>query len=189
MKTSSKYVIVFDLETGGLPNKDKRAFYEIPAVEIALVVVDMEALSIVEEKSLMFERDYKEGLTYSAEAEAVHGITAEIQKEHGINLKEIYKELLALFKKYKNPRQLCTLCGHNAVGYDLPFVKNFFEYMKDDLDKYVKFCLDTMQIAHMSVLEQENYQLHTCCQINGIGWEYWSFCWALSASAFILPCR
>ncbi len=46
MKTSSKYIIFFDFETGGLPNKNARAFYEVPLVETAMVVVDMEKLEI-----------------------------------------------------------------------------------------------------------------------------------------------
>lgn len=168
MKTSAKYIIVSDFETSGLCNKEKPAFDTIAAVEMAIVVIDLEKLSIVEEKSLMFERDYKEGLIYTEEAQAVHGITAEMQKENGLPLKTIYKELCSLFKKYKNPRQLCTIAGHNYVGYDFAFLKNFFKYMGDDIDNYVKFVLDTMLFAHMSALEQENYQLGTCCQLNGI---------------------
>lgn len=168
MKTSAKYAIAFDFETGDLISATKKAFYDAAAVEIALVVIDLEQLSIVEEKSFIFKDEYKEGLSYSEQAELVHGITKEIRKSKGVELKEIYKYLVGLFKKYKNPRQLCHLLGHNIISFDVPFLRNFFEYMGDDLDKYVKFYTDTMLLAHLSVLEQENYQLHTCCQINGI---------------------
>lgn len=168
MKTQCRYVIVVDTETSDLISKEKPAFDVVALMEVALVVVDLESLSIIEEKSFIFERDYKEGLIYSSQAEAVHGITAKIQEEKGISLKIIYKEICSLFKKYKNPRQLCHLAGHNIISFDVPFLRNFFEYMGDDLDKYVKFYTDTMLLAHMSALEQENYQLHTCCQINGI---------------------
>lgn len=167
MKTSAKYVIMFDFESGGLPNKDLRAFYDIAAVEIALVVIDLESLSTIEEKSFIFKDNYKDGLIYSKEAEVVHGITKETREKNGIELKIIYKEICNLFKKYKNPRQMCHMGGHN-ISFDIPFLRNFFEYMGDNLDKYVKFYTDTMLLAHMSALEQENYQLHTCCQINGI---------------------
>lgn len=40
--------------------------------------------------------------------------------------------------------------------------------MGDDLSKYVKFSLDTMQLAHMAYGEVENYQLHTICDKEGI---------------------
>ena len=61
MKTSSKYVIIFDLETGGLCSKDKLAFYDVPIVESAMVVVDMEKLEISHseiEALLKFEDEY-----------------------------------------------------------------------------------------------------------------------------------
>lgn len=168
MKTSAKYGIVFDLETGDLISEKKRAFYDAAAIEIALVVVDFEKLSIVEEKSFIFKDEYKEDLSYSAQAEAVHGITKEIRIQNGVELKTIYKEICNLFKKYKNPRQMCHLIGHNIISFDVPFLRNFFEYMGDNLDNYVKYYTDTMLFAHMSALEQENYQLGTCCQLNGI---------------------
>lgn len=168
MKTSSKYVICFDIESGGLMSKDKPAFDAIALIEIALVVVNMETLSIAEKRSYIFERNYKDGLIYTKEAEEVHGITETIQQQKGIPLKEIYKEMKSLFSKYKNPRQLCTLVGHNIVGFDVPFIVNFFKYMGDDLNNYVKFYIDTMQVMHMISLEQQDYKLHTCCAIFNI---------------------
>lgn len=169
MKTSSKFLICFDLETGGLPSKDKRAFLDIPLVETAMVVIDMEKLSIIEECSMIFQPDYKEDLLpVDPQALATHGITRETQEAKGVSLKEIYKKWLELFKKYKNPRQMITLCGHNIVSFDVPFLKNFFEFMGDDLDNHVRFYLDTMQLAHMSALEQTDFKLSTCCSNLGI---------------------
>ena len=158
---------MFDFESGGIPSKDKRAFYEIASVELAIVVIDVRTLEIVEEKNWIFEDEYKEDLIYAKEAEDVHGITKKIRQENGVPLKTIYKELKSIFSKYKNPRQLCCMSGHN-ISFDIPFLRNFFEYVGDDIDNYVKYWLDTMLLAHMSSLEQINYQLGTCCQINGI---------------------
>lgn len=168
MKSSSKYLICYDIESGGLPSAEKPAFDIIALIEIAFVVIDMKKLEICEEVSMILPHDYKEGLVYSAEAEAVHGITESIQNEKAISLKEAYKKCLDIFKRYKNPRQLCTLCGHNIVGFDNAFLENFFKFMGDDLSKYVKFSLDTMQLAHMAYGESENYQLHTICDKEGI---------------------
>lgn len=169
MKTSSKFLICFDFETGGLPSKDKRAFYDIPLVETAMVVINMETLSIEEECSMIFQPDYKENLLpVDSQALETHGITRETQEAKGVSLKEIYKKWLDLFKKYKNPRQMITLCGHNIVSFDVPFLRNFFEYMGDDLDNHVRFYLDTMQLAHMAALEQTDYKLNTCCNNAGI---------------------
>lgn len=168
MKSSFKYAIVYDFETGGLPSKEKLPFYNIPLVEVAAVVVDMTTLTVCEEVSMIFPYGYKEDLEYQPQATEVHGITKEIQEAKSIPLKEIHKTLVKMFSKYKNPRQGCTLVGHNIVGFDNPFFRNFFESMDDDIDKYVKFYWDTMNIAHAAALEQENYQLGTCCHIEGI---------------------
>lgn len=168
MKSASKYIICHDIESGGIPSAEKPAFDAIALIELAFVVIDMEKLEVCDELSMIFPRDYKEGLIYSSEAEAIHGITETIQKEKAIPLKDIFKKCQALFKKYKNPRQMCTLCGHNIVGFDNAFLENFFKFMGDDLKKYVKFSIDTMQMAHMSYPELENYQLHTVCEKEGI---------------------
>lgn len=158
---------MFDFETGGIPSKDKKAFYDIASVELAIVVINTINLSIIEEKSWIFEDNYKEDLIYTKEAEDVHGITQKIRQENGTPLKIIYKELKTIFAKYKNPRQLCCMSGHN-ISFDIPFLRNFFEYMKDNVDNYVKYWLDTLLLAHISNIEQINYQLGTCCQLNNI---------------------
>ena len=168
MKTSCNYILVYDFETGNLCNSKCIAFENAPCVEIAMVCIDMKTLEIVDELDRIFPYNYKEDLIYSEQATAVHGITEQMQEELATPLKDIYKELKTWFTKYKNPRQLCTLAGHNIVGFDNPFMKNFFAYMKDDIDNYVKYYIDTMQIAHMAALEQMNYQLGTCCQLAGI---------------------
>lgn len=169
MKTSSNFVIVYDFETGGLPTKEKQPFLDIPLVEMAMSCIDMRTLEIVDRVEMIFPYNYKEDLAgYSEEATAVHGITEEVQEENSIPLKDIYKTCKQWFTKYKNPRQMCTLVGHNIVGFDNPFLRNFFAYMGDDIDKYVKFYVDTMQWAHLSALEQMDYKLGTCCQMAGI---------------------
>lgn len=168
MKTSCNYVIVYDFETGGLPNSNSRAFYDVPCVEIAMSCIDLKSLEIINQKDMIFPYDYKEGLTYSEQATEVHGITKEVQEANFTPLKDIYKTCKEWFTKYKNPRQMCTLVGHNIVAYDNPFLKNFFEFMGDDIDKYVRFYIDTMNLAHISALEQIDYKLGTCCQLAGV---------------------
>ena len=169
MKTSSNFVIVYDFETGGLPSKEKQAFLDVPLVEMAMSCIDMKKLEIIDRVEMIFPYNYKEGLAgYSEEATAVHGITREVQEENAVPLKEIYSTCKKWFVKYKNPRQMCTLAGHNIVGFDNPFLRNFFSYMKDDIDNYVKYYIDTMQFAHMASLEQMDYKLGTCCQAAGI---------------------
>ena len=49
MKTSVKYVIISDTETGGLPSKDRRAVFDVALLEVSCCVIDMELLEIIEE--------------------------------------------------------------------------------------------------------------------------------------------
>ena len=168
MKTSAKYIIVADWETGGLPNSKQRAFFDVPAVEWAMSCVDLQILEIIDQYSAILPYNYKEDLVgYSEEATVVHGITREMQEANSVPLKEIYKTMKTWFTKYKNPRQMCTI-GHNFVSFDKPFLENFFSYMQDDINNYVRFWLDTMNLAHLSALEQVDYKLGTCCQLAGV---------------------
>lgn len=167
MKTASKYIIVVDTETGSIPSKENKAFYDVALIEATFCLIDMESLEIVEELDIMFPDNYKEGLIYAQQAEDVHGITKSIRVAKGIPLKDCYKKVLDLFKKAKNPRQGVTLVAHNH-NFDRPFIENFFEYMGGDLSEHVKYWLDTMQFAHMSALEQSDYKLGTCCAIHDI---------------------
>lgn len=167
MKTASKFVIVFDTETGSLPSKENRAFYEVALIEATFCVVDMEKLEICEELDVMLPDEYKEGLIYSPQAEEVHGITKAIRQANGKPLKDCYKSILELYKKYKNPRQGITMVAHNH-NFDKPFLENFFEFMGGNLEEYVKYWLDTMQFSHMAALEQSDYKLTTCCSEYGI---------------------
>lgn len=168
MKSSCNYVIVYDFETGNLCTKDIIAFENSPCVEIAMSCIDLRKLEIIDRVDMIFPHGYKEGLIYSQQALEVHGITKEIQDENSVPLKEIFKTCRDWFTKYKNPRQMCTLAGHNIVSFDNAFLKNFFKFMGDDIDRYVKFYLDTMHIAHLSALEQMDYKLGTCCQLAGV---------------------
>lgn len=141
----------------------------MPVVEWAMSCVDLQTLEIIDQYSAILPYNYKEDLVgYSEEATAVHGITREIQEANSVPLKEIYKTMKTWFTKYKNPRQMCTIAGHNFVSFDKPFLENFFSYMQDDINNYVRFWLDTMNLAHLSALEQVDYKLGTCCQLAGV---------------------
>ena len=73
MKSTIRYVIVADTETGGLPSKGgkgkpaKKAFVDVALCEIALVVVDLWEMKIVEEYDAIIA-PYTEGLEYNPNA-------------------------------------------------------------------------------------------------------------------------
>ena len=170
MDSSVKYVIVQDYETGGLPSTKKVAFLDVPLCEVACVVVDMKKLECIDEYQSFFKFNYKDGLEYEPQAMAVNQITRE-QLEGGAEAMQIYKDLKALYTKYKNPRQGAIICGHNYTGFDHPFTVELFKYCNDDITKYVKWVEDTQKLAYYSSLSQENYKLVTCCIDHGISIE------------------
>lgn len=167
METTVKYVIVADSETGGLPNKNKKAFYDIALAEVAMVVVDCINLDIVTEYNAIIA-PYKDGLEYSPQAEEVHGLSVQHLTENGEDIKTVYKETKALLKKYANKRIGAILAGHNFQLFDIPFFEGMFAFNNDDLWEYVKFVEDTMKLSYYRATEQENYKLGTCCRKEGV---------------------
>lgn len=167
MNTSVKYIVMADTETGGLPNKDNKAFLDVALIEVACVVVDCINLTIVDRYSNII-KPYKEDLEYNPKAEETHGISKKMIDELGKDCKVVYKEIKDLLKKYTNPRQKAILGGHNFTGFDLPFFEEMFKFYGDNLYDYVKWVEDTQKLEYYSTLESENYKLGTCCSRNGI---------------------
>ena len=66
MKSASKYIICYDIESGGIPSAEKPAFDAIALIELAFVVIDMEKFEVSVELSMIFPRDYKEVLIYTS---------------------------------------------------------------------------------------------------------------------------
>lgn len=167
MNSTIRYIIVGDSETGGLPDKSKQAFYDVALCEFAFVVIDIHEMKVVEEWSTLF-KPYKDGLEYSPRALEVNGLTLEQLQENGRLVKDIYKDMVTLFKKYKNPRIGAVLAGHNFQPFDMPFLINMFEFCGDSIWNYVTFVEDTMKLAWYRATEQENYKLGTCCRMEGV---------------------
>lgn len=167
MNTSVKYIVMADTETGGLPNKDSKAFLDVALIEVACVVVDCLTLSIVDRYSNII-KPYKDGLEYNPKTEETHGITRKMIDELGVDCKVVYKDVKELLKKYTNPRQKAILGGHNFTGFDMPFFEEMFRFYDDDIYNYVKWVEDTQKLEYYTTLEGENYKLGTCCTRHGI---------------------
>lgn len=168
MKSTIKYIIVSDTETGGIPGKDgELAFYDVALAEIAAVVIDIEKMEIVEKWSRII-KPYKDGLVYSKKALEVNGLTMTQIENNGTDVKEVCAEFIDLLTRYKNPRIGAILAGHNFLPFDIPFIANMFEFCKKNLWQYVQFVEDTMKLSWYRATEQMNYKLGTCCQIEGV---------------------
>lgn len=163
MKSPYTNFISCDVETGGLPNKTKRAFDDIALTEIALVAINSE-LEIVEEKSWLI-KPYKTNLIYDKGAEISTGISKQMCEEKGMDLKDAIKEIVLFLKKYKAGSSLPIIFGHNFIKFDAAFLLNMFAFCKDDLMKYVNAePEDTLKWARLCWTESTNYKLGTCTE-------------------------
>lgn len=167
-KSKIKYLVVSDTETGGLPNKNKKAFYDVALCEIAFVAIDCVELRCIDEYSDIIYPDYKEGLEYNPQALQVNQLSMDILKSKGVNVKEVYQKSRNFLNKYMNSKMGCVLCGHNFQAFDIPFYEGLFEFNNDNLYNYVSFVEDTMKLAYYRALEQEDYKLSTCCRNEGV---------------------
>lgn len=159
--------IVIDTETGGLPNKTKKAVFDIALTEIALVVVSKD-LEIIDQYSWMI-KPYKDDLIYSEEAAKASGITKSMCEEQGLDIKEVCSNVVDIFKKYKVGSKMPVLLGHNFIKFDSEFMINLFDFCKLDLLKYVNpVPEDTIKWSRLAWTESVDYTLGTCCENAGI---------------------
>jgi DNA polymerase III epsilon subunit-like protein len=177
--------IVMDLETGGMnPRKH-------PICSIALIVLNNDLEE--QEKYSAFIKPYNSELIYTEEAYEVHGLTKEFLEKDGKDIKVVFKEICAIFKKYKHYFYKPILVGHNLSKFDIggginnmipgknDFLGGFLSYMweemfKDNIYNYVEnFIFDTLFYAKFCLKDaQENdidvsdIKLVTLCELFGI---------------------
>ena len=156
MKYNNRY-IVFDVETGGLTSKTKKALIDIALTEVAMVVVDNESLEILSEDSWLIQK-YDDDLIYDKGAEKVSGITPQMLIDEGLPIDEVYSNILNVLKSNKLGRQKPILVVHNS-GFDMSFIEPLFQLFKDDLWKHIDSVEDTMVWARKKYIEKPGFKL------------------------------
>jgi DNA polymerase III epsilon subunit-like protein len=119
---------IFDLETTGFSGTADSV------CQFAFMTVNHNLLP-VRARNYYF---YKEGMSWSEEAAAVHGLTREFLKQHE---KDYEKNLLSMYTVL----QRGNLVGHNSNQFDIPFARQFliregFPPLQPEI------CYDTMQL-------------------------------------------
>ncbi len=122
-------IIVFDIETTGLSQKDHRV------VQFACVILNTD-LEIIDEWSTYINPGSVE---WSPGAVDTHGITPEMVKGEK-SFKELSLEILSKFKD----RDICT---HNGNRFDIPFIANEFDrvgvdFSVDDVNVFDTFAIE-----------------------------------------------
>jgi DNA polymerase III epsilon subunit-like protein len=169
---------ILDIESGGTNPK----LHGICSMACSFLTNDLAQSDNYE----VFIKPY--GLEYTEEAYGIHGITVEELNTKGIELKLVYQQLCALFKKHKNSYYKPILVGHNLSAFDAgsgllyleegsnnylgSFLCWLFEKFEDNLYNYVEhFTFDTLFYAKMALKGAEslpNLKLGTVCEAFGI---------------------
>ena len=149
--------IALDTETGGLCSKTKSAFIDIALTEIAVVAIDNESLEIIDKNSWLIA-PYDDNLEYNAEAAKVSGITKQMVIKEGLNVEDVYKNLVKFLKSHTQAKTKPIIIIQNK-SFDLPFLENMFAIFNDNFHSYIERVEDTLIWARMKWIEKPNFKL------------------------------
>ena len=142
-----KYILFVDWETSGADFKtgDHTKYYQ--GLSYGVVIADSETFEPVETlyRELQFD-DTK--YQWSDEAEAIHGLSREYLKEHGVTREEGLIDLLELILKYIGSGKIC-IGGHNVT-----FDRKFCDQLAEDFEMTMDFhhvVIETSALAFVAV--------------------------------------
>lgn len=119
-----RFGLCFDFETSGSDwNKDSSIDFQ--GISLGMAIFETRTFDIVDELYLEIKFDatrYK----WSADAEAIHGLTREHLDQFGITQEEAACEVVEFLLKYLGPNPNVMVCGHN-IPYDVKFMRQLLE--------------------------------------------------------------
>lgn len=158
-------IVCIDCETGGFsPQKN-------PLTQISFIAIDSVNLQeLVRFDTLI--KPYDESLYITKEASELTGITLDMCKSKGRDLKEVLEEMNGIFKSLKVSYYIPHLLGHN-LNFDLMYLTNGYDRVygpnsgKCGVNKLFDFVLsaveDTMLLARKKFVNNEvaDFKLNT----------------------------
>jgi len=144
-----KYILAADCETTGVavgcdnPTVDEAAGKTFQSVSWGFLVLDADTLEEIDR--LYLEIKWNGTSYWEPRAEAVHGLSKEYLKEHGLTEEEAVGEIANLVIKYWGPDSPICLLAHNA-NFDLSFLRALTRSQGIDF-KYGNRIIDTNGIA------------------------------------------
>jgi len=158
--------IVLDTETGGLPSKTKLATIDIALTEVAVVVIDNESLEVTHKDSWLM-KPYDDSCEYNPRAAEVSGITKQMCKVEGLEIEQVYKNLLKVLKANKKGRLKPIMVMQNK-GFDIPFIENLFAIFNDNFHNYIECVEDTLEWGRYKWIEKPNFKLGSLADYCGL---------------------
>ncbi len=119
-----KLGLCFDFETSGSSwGKDSSIDYQ--ALSLGMVVFDTRTFDIIDDLYIEMKFDASK-YQWSAEAEAIHGLTREYLEQYGLSNEDAVVAVAEFLLKYFGPNPTIMVMGHN-VDYDLLFMRQLLE--------------------------------------------------------------
>ncbi len=152
---------VTDIETGGF------SVTKNGIVEIAFLIIDHN-YEIIDTFSQLVKpyhrRDSIELMSYTDEAEGVHGYTLETLRSQGEDPREVCDAADAILDQYK----VTEFIGHNIHKFDKPRLVEFWERFSGvDAGQRFPVTTDTQEAARLE-LNSQSYALGALCEGLGI---------------------
>lgn len=165
MKYDNRF-IALDCETGGLLGKNKVATIDVALTEVAVCSICAEKLVVLEKEGWLII-PYDDNLIYEAKAAEISGINKQLCFDEGIDIEQVYRNLVNFFKKNKMGSKKPILIIQNK-SFDIPFIENLFKIFGDDLWKYIERVEDTLEWARFKWFESSDYKLGTIAEKSGL---------------------
>lgn len=167
-------IVVFDIETGGF-DAERHPLVQIAAV--AYFVRDGAPEQEIEALELKVAFDPKDCEPGALEVNSYDPL---LWKEHAMSPGLCAREVAAFLarhatvtkvsKRTGRPYTVARLCGHNASGFDGPFLLAWFKRQNVFLPAAAYEALDTLHLARWLIPpgDVENYRLETLCRHLGV---------------------
>jgi len=167
MESRIQDYLVIDVETGGLTNKDKIAFFDIALVEVAMVYLSSD-LKILDKTSFLLKPYTVKGVSpsYNGEAFEVTNLTMGILENEGVSIAEGIELIKQFISTNTTSNKKPVMVGHNIDKFDGDFFVNMFKSEKDNVFKIIQGTfIDTLTLSHWRYSQATDYKLSTMCDM------------------------
>ena len=112
--SENKKALIFDTETTGLPNKKNGGSTYGYIVQISWVIIDLSTHKLLKTSDYIIRLPYN--VKIPKEAMEIHGITNEIMRSKGTNIKPVLREII------NDMRSSSVVVAHN-INFDISYLK------------------------------------------------------------------
>jgi DNA polymerase III epsilon subunit-like protein len=136
-------LLAIDCETSGFTKNCHNPAQDHQMVSLALIVANTN-FEPIEEFYIEIKWDGKS--EWSSKAESIHKLSKEYLDQHGVDEAVAAEKAAQFIYKHFGANTPLTFLGHNLVGFDIPFLRDFLQ--RHDLNfKIAQRHIDTFSLA------------------------------------------